>query len=76
MNREHAAWVAAAVSLLIVGLLIGRLFLNPPDDASVGSFRKWFWESRSLDLLIQAGLVFAGALGIAALLPKNKEEEK
>ena len=73
MSREHATWVGAVALLLIAGLLIGWQFLDPPEDAGAGSFRQWFWESRSLDLLVQVGLIFAGALGIAALLPRDKE---
>ena len=87
MNREHAAWIGAVVVLLTIGLLIGRQFLAVPDRAHVaqrselvlseaeGSFRHWFWEGRSLDLAAQVGLIFAGALGIAALLPRGKEED-
>lgn len=75
MNREHTAWIGVAALLLIVGLLVGRQFLASPDNADVGSFRQWFWENRSLDLLVQVGLIFAGALGIAALLPWGKEED-
>ena len=40
------------------------------------SFRHGFWEGRGLDLVVQAGLIFAGALGIAALLPGGKEEDR
>ena len=92
MSREHVAWIGAVVVLLIVGLLIGRQFLPKPDDASAarcpepvegacpelveGSFRRWFWESRGLDLAAQVGLIFVGALGIAALLPRGKEENE
>jgi hypothetical protein len=91
VNREHVAWIGTVVVLLIVGLIIGRQFLSKPDDASAvrraelvegacpelveGSFRWWFWESRSLDLAAQVGLIFVGALGIAALLPRGKEED-
>ena len=87
MNREHAAWIGAVVVLLTIGLLIGRQCLATPGVAHVaqrselvlseaeGSFRHWFWESRSLDLAAQVGLIFAGALGIAALLPRGKEED-
>ena len=74
MNREHAAWISAMVVLLTIGLLIGRQFLIPPDNADAGSFRQWFWENRSLDLLVQVGLIFTGALAIAALLPWGKED--
>ena len=86
MNPEHAAWITAVVVLLTVGLLIGRQFLDVPDGAHVaqrsdpisgagaeGSFRQWFWESRRLDLVAQVGLIFAGALGIAALLPQGAD---
>ena len=42
-------------------------------SAAEGSFRQWFWESRGLDLVAQVGLIFAGALGIATLLPKGAD---
>lgn len=74
MNREHVAWIGTVAVLLVAGLLLGQQFLVPPDDAHVGAFRQWFWDSRSLDLIVQVGLIFAGALGIAALLPRDKEE--
>jgi hypothetical protein len=76
MGREHVAWVGVVVVLLIAGLLIGQQFMAPPDDARVDSFRQWFWESRSLDLAVQVGLIFVGALGIAALLPKGKGDDE
>lgn len=74
LQREHVAWAGTVVVLLVAGLLIGRQFLAPPDDAQIAPFRKWFWESRSLDLIAQVGLIFVGALGIAALLPRDKED--
>jgi hypothetical protein len=43
-------------------------------SAAEGSFRQWFWESRGLDLVAQVGLIFAGALGIAALLPQGADD--
>jgi predicted cobalt transporter CbtA len=42
-----------------------------PQDAS---FRTRFWQGRSLDLAVQAALVLVGALSIAALLPRGREE--
>lgn len=76
MDREHVTWVSIVIMLLIAGLLIGQQFMTPPDDARVDSFRQWFWESRSLDLAAQVGLIFVGALGIAALLPKGKGDDE
>jgi len=75
VSREHATWVVAVAVLLTAGLFIGQRFLPPALSADVASFRRWFWESRGLDLVVQAGLIFAGALGIAALLPRSKEED-
>jgi hypothetical protein len=78
VGRERITWLALVTALLLAaGLLIGRQFLldtgEVPEDESSRSFREWFWESRALDLVTQAGLIFAGALGIAALLPREKE---
>jgi hypothetical protein len=78
VSRERITWiVVVTVLLLAAGLLIGRRFLRDageaPADEPDSSFREWFWESRALDLVAQVGLIFAGALGIAALLPREKE---
>jgi hypothetical protein len=74
VNLERVTWIGVLVPLLIAGLLIGRLLFAPPEDVAASSFREWFWEHRALDLLVQVGFIFAGALGIAALLPRGKEE--
>jgi len=77
VSRERITWIALVAALLLVGLLFGRQFLldtgEMPVDEPDRSFREWFWESRALDLVAQVGLIFAGALGIAALLPREKE---
>ena len=78
MSRERITWLVLITALLLVaGLLIGRQFLLDTGEVPAGepdrSFREWFWESRALDLIAQAGLIFSGALGIAALLPREKE---
>jgi hypothetical protein len=38
-------------------------------------FRIWFWGQRSLDVMVQAALIFAGATAVAAILPSRREEE-
>ena len=85
MRREDILWIVLAIALLAGGLAIGRQFVAPAADArmdggadlggEVRSFREWFWENRSLDLAVQVGLILAGALGIAALLPRDREDE-
>jgi hypothetical protein len=78
VSRERITWIIIVTALLLAtGLLIGRQFLLETGEARAeepdSAFREWFWESRALDLVAQAGLIFAGALGIAALLPREKE---
>jgi len=75
--------MGVAALLLLAGLVIGLRFSDTSDSATTAqsletgpeSFRPWFWESRTLDLAVQVGLIFVGALGIAALLPGGKEED-
>ena len=76
MNREHVTWVGTVALLLIIGLLVGSQFVTSSVNDNAELFRQWFWESRGLDLLVQVGLIFSGALGIAALLPRNKEKDE
>ena len=83
MSRENLPWIAIVAVFLLGGLVIGLRFIDtsggatiaPSPETGLGSFRQWFWASRSLDLAVQVGLIFVGALGIAALLPGGKEED-
>ncbi len=61
--------------LLVVGVLVGRWAWAPSDVVVPGtSFRAWWWDHREIDVAVQVGLVFAGALGIAALMPPETED--
>ena len=77
MSRDDLPLAALVVVLLITGLLLGqRLPTRPPDLGTLtGSttFRQWLWQSRSLDLAVQVGLIFVGSLGVAALLTAQQE---
>lgn len=74
-QRTRLFWGIVIAVALIAGWLMGQLF--PPEASRAvqedAAFRAWFWERRTLDLLAQAGLIFAGALGVAALLPGYQE---
>jgi len=79
VKREYVAWLIIVLALVAGGLLLGRWLVagipageldQQPIDAV---FREWFWERRTLDLVTQAGLMFAGALGVAAILPGNED---
>jgi len=66
--------------IVCIFLLLGwGLFqwLNPGEGLAPADpgFRTWFWEQRALDLAVQVALVFAGALGIAAILPLEDPDE-
>lgn len=78
MRGEYLRWAAIVLRLLTGGWLIGRLFWSPPDVqlvAAESEFRAWFWEARGLDIAVQIGLIMAGAVGGAALLPMREEDE-
>jgi len=76
VNREYVVWAAAVIVLLLGGMLIGQQFMTLPSESNATAFRHWFWEARSLDLAVQVGLIFVGALGISALLPSVKEGDE
>lgn len=75
MSRDDLPWIGLMVLLVAGGLFIGRQWMHPLPDGKGASesaaFRQWLWERRSLDLAVQVGLIFVGALGIAALLPRS-----
>jgi hypothetical protein len=75
VSRERLVWIGIVTLLLAVGLLIGQHLASSAGEPDLSLFRPWFWENRGLDLVVQVGLIFAGALGIAALLPMGKEED-
>jgi len=76
MKRNQVILIVLVTFLLIAGLVIFRL-LNSEQIRTVtdDGFRAWFWQKRGLDLIAQIVLVFAGALGIAAILPVEDDHD-
>jgi hypothetical protein len=77
MKSERWIGVLLVLLSLVSGLVIGRwLGATPAYVIPEGpeTFRTWFWSHRSIDLAVQVGLMFAGALGVAAILPPPHEE--
>ncbi len=80
MSRNRLLWAFLLALLLVSGWAVGSSILreaeaSAPDTEAPLDFRTWFWTHRSFDLAVQAGLIFAGALGVAAVLPRRKEED-
>lgn len=75
MRKTTTSAVLVIIALLVVGWLFFRVMNgNEPIMNEGDGFRTWFWEKRGLDLIVQVLLVFAGALGIAAILPVEDED--
>ena len=76
MKKNTIMIIIAVLVMLTAGWLLFRTLHSPlaapPADEG---FRAWFWEKRGLDLVVQVLLVFAGALGIAAILPVEDEDD-
>ncbi len=73
MSPRFSSWAFLLTVLLAVGLILGRWLWSSTALPPPTSFRVWWWDHRELDLAVHLGLVFAGALGIAALMPPEKE---
>jgi hypothetical protein len=88
MRSEHtppALIILVALLLVGAGLFFGHrldqrwsreastIAHGARSEAEPSVFRDWLWERRGLDLLIQVALIFAGTLGVAAILPNTRE---
>jgi len=73
VRRRFNSWTFLLAILLVAGLLVGRWLWTPSDLLPATSFREWWWDHRQADVAVQMGLLFAGALGIAALMPPETE---
>lgn len=75
MNKHTFFAIVAVFVLLSMGWFLFQV-MNSDAISTVEDegFRAWFWEKRGLDLVVQVVLVFAGALGIAAILPVEDED--
>ncbi len=73
MRRRWPSQALLLGLLLIIGLLVGQWLWAPMEEPPADSFRVWWWERRELDVVAQVGLIFVGALGIAALMPAEGE---
>ncbi len=76
MKRTVYLLIIFVIFLLLTGWVLFRLINSPePLRADITGFRIWLWEKRALDLIVQILLVFAGTLGIAAILPIEADDD-
>jgi len=73
MKRSWVISIVIVFSLLSIGWFTFR-WMNPASLAEEDSFQYWLWNYRSLDIITQVLLIFAGALGIAAILPGEEDD--
>lgn len=77
MNQPRKIIVVVTILIIISGWVLFILVNKNLDlEGMKTSFQAWFWDQRGLDLIVQVLLVFSGALGIAAILPIEDEENE
>jgi len=75
MNKNTLYAILAIFVLLSIGWFLFQVMNNDVVlTIEEEGFRAWLWQKRGLDLVVQVVLVFAGALGIAAILPVEDED--
>lgn len=77
MRRSTRILLILMFFVIISGWVLFML-LNKDGQSTdtLSTFQAWFWDKRGLDLIVQVMLVFSGALGIAAILPIEDEENE
>ncbi len=66
------AWGLVAAAVLLLGWLALPGFLADGGSAAQPGFAAVLWRDRSLDLMLQIILIFAGVLGVIGLLAESK----
>jgi uncharacterized MnhB-related membrane protein len=69
-------WLLLVVLVVLLGWLTAPVQLTSAAVSEEAPFAVVLWEERGLDMLVQVGLIFAGALGILGLLSEPQLEQK
>ncbi len=69
------AWVFVLLAVGLIGWLILPLMNIPIPGPSFTDFTTALWQERSLDVLLQIVLIFAGILGVLGLLEEGRHHE-
>ena len=74
-ERSLVPWPLAWGMVILIVLLLGwlaRPLTGIPSGSAEPSFAVVLWQNRSLDVLLQIALIFAGVVGILGLLSETK----
>jgi multisubunit Na+/H+ antiporter MnhB subunit len=77
--RIIGAVIAALVYIALMALVLGNLNFSLAVPSSSANLGTMLWDYRVIDVLVQALLLTAAAIGAAALFrleTRNREEEK
>jgi uncharacterized MnhB-related membrane protein len=72
---QWLAWVFVLIAVLLMGWLILPMLNVVLPGPSYTEFTSALWENRSLDVLLQIVLIFAGVLSVLGLLEEGKHHE-
>ncbi|HCU57982.1 MAG TPA: hypothetical protein DF984_07170 [Anaerolineaceae bacterium] len=75
MKGRTLIYLSIIFILLGSGLILFRLLNQNISPTAEPGFREWLWEARQLDVIVQVLFVFGGALGIAAILPFEGDDD-
>jgi uncharacterized MnhB-related membrane protein len=64
-------WISIITFLILLGYFCLPAFLRSLPEAQASSLQTVLWEDRSLDVVLQALLIFAGVLGVIGLLSEG-----
>lgn len=69
-----AAGITAVSGCGVLQTNVPEAYHFPEPENSEESFQEHLWGEHTMELMIQIGLMLAGAFGVAALLPAEAEE--
>lgn len=75
LTRDHYLGLILLTVLMALGWALFQWLNQGYSSADESSFPLWFWSQRDFDLVLQIGLIFAGALGISAILPQEIQDD-
>lgn len=74
--KPLAAGLIALAALLLGGFILPALNLYAPHSSTLPFITDKLWNDRTLDILLQVVMIFAGTLGVLGLLTEPRPVEK